>query len=200
MEKIIEFKINDNIIPGFFYGTAWKEEKTENLTFQALQSGFSAIDTANQRKHYYEEAVGRGIQKFLDLKTKTREELFLQTKFTFARGHDHRKPYKDSDSFTEQVASSFASSLQHLHTDYVDSYILHGPHGTGIGKEDLECWSAMENLLKAKKIKFIGISNVSAGQLETLCKSVEQKPSFVQKTWAASFAFSEVATGSVKEI
>ena len=90
-------------IPSFFYGTAWKEDKTEDLTFQALQAGFTAVDTANQRIHYYEEAVGAGIRKFLDLKTRKREDLFLQTKFTFARGQDHRKPYNDSDPFPVQV-------------------------------------------------------------------------------------------------
>lgn len=167
-------------IPSFFYGTAWKEEKTEDLTFQALMAGFTAIDTANQRKHYYEEAVGAGISKFLELKTKKREDLFLQTKFTFARGQDHRKPYNESDPFPAQVASSFASSLLHLQTDYIDSYILHGPYGAGIGKEDLACWNKMEELLTTKKTKYIGISNVNAQQLETLCKSVQHKPKFVQ--------------------
>src|SRR5688572_27712240 len=58
------FTINEIQIPTFFYGTAWKEENTEQLTYQALEMGFSGIDTANQRKHYYEEGVGRAIKKF----------------------------------------------------------------------------------------------------------------------------------------
>ncbi len=168
-------------IPKFFYGTAWKEERTAQLTFEALNAGFLAIDTANQRKHYFEAAVGEGLQKFLTENKKSRDEIFLQTKYTFARGQDHRKPYKDEDSFTQQVKDSFASSLQHLHTDFIDSYVLHGPYShPDIGEVDLEVWQTMENLLSDKKVGCLGISNVSAQQLEKLCAQVKTKPKFVQ--------------------
>ena len=40
------------------YGTAWKEDRTEDLVVRALGAGFRAIDTANQRKHYVEADVG----------------------------------------------------------------------------------------------------------------------------------------------
>ena len=46
-------------VPHFLYGTAWKEDATERLAHLALSSGFRGIDTANQRKHYDEAAVGR---------------------------------------------------------------------------------------------------------------------------------------------
>lgn len=168
-------------IPRFFYGTAWKEDRTADLTFQALKAGFTGIDTANQRKHYFEEAVGTGVKKFLETGKCKREDLFLQTKFTFARGQDHRKPYDENDNYAKQVADSFASSLTHLQTTYVDSYVLHGPHGPdGISLEDKQCWAAMEVLHAQRKVKFLGISNVSAGQLVELCDSAKVKPSFVQ--------------------
>ena len=48
-------------IPSFLYGTAWKEDRTAALTELAIRTGFRAIDTANQRKHYFEAAVGEGI-------------------------------------------------------------------------------------------------------------------------------------------
>ena len=48
-------------VPRFLYGTAWKEEKTQGLTESALRQGFRGIDTANQRKHYFEAAVGAGL-------------------------------------------------------------------------------------------------------------------------------------------
>ena len=168
-------------IPFFFYGTAWKEERTAPLTFDALQAGFRAIDTANQRKHYHEEGVGLGIERFLTSGLCRREDLFLQTKFTFASGQDHRKPYKNEDSIAQQVASSFKSSLEHLKTHYIDSLVLHGPYGySNIGKEDLEAWSAMEHLVKEKKVRFLGISNVSLTQLSTLCEKVRIQPRLVQ--------------------
>ena len=52
-------------VPAFFYGTAWKENQTEALTRLAIDSGFLAIDTANQRRHYYEEGVGKAVQQAL---------------------------------------------------------------------------------------------------------------------------------------
>src|SRR3990167_6229258 len=168
-------------IPSILYGTAWKEENTQRLTYQALNLGFRGIDTANQRKHYFEAAVGLGIQQFLQDSHLTREDLFLQTKFTSASGQDHRKPYDDLDSFANQVKQSFESSLQHLQTDYIDSYILHGlALSQGLIDADWESWNAMEHLFHEGKMKFLGISNINLAQLELLCSKVAIKPSFVQ--------------------
>src|SRR6202030_4523572 len=111
--------------PGFLYGTAWKEERTASLTELALRMGFRAIDTANQRRHYFEEGVGQGLAAAYSEGLLTRAELFLQTKFTYQRGQDHRLPYDPEASLTVQVAQSMASSLEHLGTDSVDSYLLH---------------------------------------------------------------------------
>ncbi len=157
------------------YGTAWKEEKTEALVRLALEAGFRAIDTANQRKHYYEEGVGKAIQGF------PRDELFLQTKFTYSRGQDHRKPFNDSDPYSVQVQDSFESSLQHLGTDYLDSLVLHGPYsGHGIAEQDLEVWEAMEKLHKSGKVRELGVSNINQNQLTLLWKAAAVKPKYVQ--------------------
>src|SRR6187399_2311677 len=100
--------------PRFVYGTAWKEERTEALTRQALDAGFSGIDTANQRKYYFEAGVGAAVRTALAAGTLTRDRLFLQTKFTFAPGQDSRLPYDPRASVPTQVAQSFQSSLEHL--------------------------------------------------------------------------------------
>ncbi len=50
-------------IPNFIYGTAWKEESSAHLVELALKSGFRAIDTANQAKHYSEALVGEALLK-----------------------------------------------------------------------------------------------------------------------------------------
>ena len=167
--------------PHLLYGTAWKEERTEKLVTQALQAGFTGIDTANQRKHYFEEAVGKGIQSFLNDSGKDRKSLFLQTKYTYQRGQDHRLPYDPNGSFMDQVNQSFQSSLDHLQTDYIDSYVLHGPYqGDGLADPDFEVWNAMENLHKQGKIKALGVSNVSLMQLKELYDFAKIKPTFVQ--------------------
>src|SRR5258708_3521207 len=125
--------------PTFLYGTAWKEDRTSALTELALRSGFRGIDTANQRRHYFEAAVGEGLAAAYRAGLVTRADLFLQTKFTYQGGQDHRLPYDPSASLSRQVAQSMASSLEHLATDYVDSFVLHGPSsGHAWTKDDAE--------------------------------------------------------------
>jgi diketogulonate reductase-like aldo/keto reductase len=114
-------------VPAFLYGTAWKEDRTQGLTELALRAGFRGIDTANQRRHYFEAAVGQALAAAARAGVVTRDDVFLQTKFTSRDGQDHRLPYDPSADLSTQVAQSMASSLEHLGTDHVDSYVLHGP-------------------------------------------------------------------------
>jgi diketogulonate reductase-like aldo/keto reductase len=167
-------------VPAFLYGTAWKEDRTEALTGMALEAGFRGIDTANQRRHYVESAVGDAVAAFLAAGGK-REELFLQTKFTYARGQDQRIPYDPRAPYTAQVGQSFASSLEHLRVSYLDSYVLHGPEsGHGLTRGDQEVWRAMEARHAAGQARRLGVSNVSLDQLESLYAVAEVKPVFVQ--------------------
>src|ERR1051325_1903680 len=101
-------------IPKLLYGTAWKEERTEALVLAALEAGFRGIDTANQRKHYFEAAVGQALARAFASGTVQRSELFLQTKFTFRSGQDDRLPYDPDAAIGDQVVQSFQSSLEHL--------------------------------------------------------------------------------------
>src|ERR1700688_1638655 len=101
-------------VPRFLYGTAWKEDKTLRLTALALQQGFRGIDTANQPRHYNEAAVGQAVLASIESGLVVRNDLFLQTKFTFRRGQDHRLPYDPEATVPIQVEQSFASSLEHL--------------------------------------------------------------------------------------
>lgn len=167
--------------PPFLYGTAWKEDETERLTRLAIEAGFRGIDTANQRKHYFEAGAGAAIAGAIADKLVRRDELFVQTKFTYRRGQDHRLPYDPKAGYATQVQQSFASSLEHLGIDTIDSYVLHGPsRGHGLGDEDFEVWRAMETLHAAKKTAALGISNVAIDQLEMLCENVSVRPAFVQ--------------------
>jgi diketogulonate reductase-like aldo/keto reductase len=176
-------------LPSFIYGTAWKEERTEALTRQALDAGFRAIDTANQRRHYVEAQVGAAIRGFVD--GGRRGELWLQTKFTHPDGQDHRIPYDRDARPSLQVAQSFASSLEHLGTDYVDSYVLHGPSvARGLSDEDREAWSAIGEILAKGRARLVGVSNVSVEQLALICRlgphpSVVQNRCFARTGWDA---------------
>jgi len=168
-------------IPKFLYGTAWKEERSEALTALALRAGFRGIDTANQRKHYFEVAVAAAVGKALAEGLVTRAELFLQTKFTFRDGQDHRLPYDPKAPIATQVEQSFQSSLEHFSTDYLDSYLLHGPSTRGrLSRDDLEAWRAIEALAQNGRARYIGVSNFTAEQLKELVGLATVRPSFVQ--------------------
>ena len=175
--------------PSFMYGTAWKKEATTGLVLQAVEAGFAAIDTANQLIHYDEARVGEALLQ-LAKQGIVRDKIFLQTKFTPVNGQDHRLPYDARASLTTQVQQSFASSLSHLHTDYLDSYVLHGPYSRrGLGVEDWEVWAAIESLYDTGKTKIIGISNVSADQLTLLCGRAKHKPMVVQNRCYAALGW-----------
>jgi diketogulonate reductase-like aldo/keto reductase len=174
-------------IPDFLYGTAWKEDRTAVLTELAIRSGFRAIDTANQRRHYFEAAVGQGLAAAYAAGLVTRADLFLQTKFTYQAGQDHRLPYDPAATLSVQVAQSMASSLEHLGTDHVDSFVLHGPashsHWT---TDDFETWQAMIKERDAGRTRLLGVSNISLGQLQQMARAHAEPPAFVQNRCYAS--------------
>lgn len=187
-------------LPAFLYGTAWKEQKTEALTRLALELGFRGIDTANQRKHYFEAAVGAALSGAIAAGQVARADVFLQTKFTFVGGQDHRLPYDPKAAYATQVHQSFLSSLEHLDTSYVDSYVLHGPFGrSGLGRPDHEVWSAMEELCRAGRARALGISNVNLGELRSLCDSASVPPALVQNRCYARTGWDREVRGFCRE-
>jgi diketogulonate reductase-like aldo/keto reductase len=152
-------------IPDFLYGTAWKEDRTPALVELALRMGFRGIDTANQRRHYFEAGVGQGLAAAYRAGVVARSDLFLQTKFTYRPGQDHRLSFDPAASFSVQVAQSMASSLEHLGTDHVDSYVLHGP-SSGYDWADADA--------------VLGVSNVALRHLEQMAAVRSEAPAFVQ--------------------
>lgn len=178
-------------VPSLMYGTAWKKSTTAELTEAAIAAGFRAIDTANQLKHYDEALVGEAVKRAA-AKGVTRDQLFLQTKFTSVDGQDHRLSYDPKATPAEQVRQSFESSLGHFGTDYINSYVLHGPDAFGTSRLtdfDWEVWGAMEELYNAGLTKALGVSNVTAPQLRALCDKAKVRPMFVQNRCYAAMGW-----------
>ncbi len=177
--------------PPLLYGTAWKEDETERLVGLALAAGFRGIDTANQRKHYHEARVGSALGKAFKTGLK-RDELFIQTKFTFLGGQDRRLPYDPKARISAQVEQSFESSLEHLGISRLDSYVLHGPSShSGWRAADVEAWSAMEALHASGGVAALGVSNVSLNQLEALVDQAKVAPKYVQNRCYAQTGWDE---------
>ncbi len=74
-----------------------------------------------------------------------------------------------------------ASSLEHLGTDYVDSYVLHGPSSSYDWTDaDAEVWKAMIRERDAGRTRLLGVSNVSLRHLEQMAAVHGEAPAFVQ--------------------
>lgn len=174
-------KIGTAMVPTLLYGTAWKEARTADLVARALRVGFRGVDTANQRRHYHEAEVGRALMAEFERGALRRDDIFLQTKFTFRRGQDHRLPYDPYAPVAKQVEQSFDSSLSHLGTDVVDSYLLHAPSlPRGLATADIEAWRVMEDLHDTGRVRFLGVSNFAPDQLAALLRTARVRPAFVQ--------------------
>ncbi len=167
--------------PAVVYGTAWKEERTAELTYRALGVGFRAIDTAGQPKHYDEAGIGIALahaREGLDL---GRGDIFLQTKFTPLRGQGAEIPYDRDAAPNEQVRQSLAQSLANLGTDYLDSYLLHAPTDPRrLTDTDRAIWSEMEAALERGTVRRIGISNAAPHHIEAFSQERGHKPQVVQ--------------------
>ncbi|KAG8707708.1 hypothetical protein FRC09_001659 [Ceratobasidium sp. 395] len=146
-------------IPSIIYGTAWKKVQTKSLVVQAVLQGFRGIDTACQPKHYREDLVGEALAELYEQHALSREDLFIQTKYTPIGGHDTSQPipYDPSTTVPTQIRTSFARSLQNLRTSFLDSYLLHSPLDTPTRTKD--AWSTLCDLRKEGVVKKIGVSN-----------------------------------------
>lgn len=173
--------------PFLLYGTAWKKERTATLVNQAVHAGFRCIDTACQPKHYNEAGVGEGWSSAAFELGLTREDFFLQSKFTPTTGQDPNNiPYDPQRPVEEQIRTSIAVSLENLNTEYIDSFVLHGPLSTL--EETASAWSAMEEYVDQGVVRRLGISNCyDYNYFADLHNMVRVKPSILQnRLWSES--------------
>jgi diketogulonate reductase-like aldo/keto reductase len=178
-------------MPRILYGTAWKKTDTERLVAAAIRQGFRGLDTACQPKHYEEAGVGAGIATALAAGGVTRDDLYLQTKFTPLSGQDpQRIPYDPMAPIPRQVAQSCEVSLRNLRTDRIDCLVLHSPLQTL--RQTHEAWQAMEALVDAGKAKQLGVSNCyEQRQLESLYSEARIKPAVLQNRFHADTSYDE---------
>lgn len=176
-------------MPKIIYGTAWKKKRAATLVEQAVSAGFRGIDTACQPRHYHEPGVGDGLTACYDAGLLSREELYLQSKFTPLSGQDpDNVPYNPKARLDEQVAQSFRVSLANLKTDYLDGLILHSPLARA--GDFLAVWRAMEALFDSGKVRQLGLSNCySLPQLEFLYQQAQVKPALLQNRFYAETGF-----------
>ncbi|KAF2091892.1 aldo-keto reductase [Saccharata proteae CBS 121410] len=180
----------------FIYGTAWKKDATAKLVKEALMAGFLAVDTAAQPKHYQEDLVGAGIRDALREGGLSREQIYIQTKFTPPPSQDlHKMPYDSDAPLETQLHTSVASSLRNLRTQeddsdqdttYIDCLLLHTPLENI--RATVDAWKILESYVPSR-IRSLGISNVTLPVLEILYKTSTVKPSVVQNRFYGQTAW-----------
>jgi len=166
--------------PFLVYGTAWKKENTARFVMEAVQAGFRFIDTACQPKHYNEPGVGDGWKAAASELGLNREDLFLQTKFTSYDGQDpNNLPYDAAAPIEEQVRTSLAVSLKNLHTEYLDSWVMHSPMETV--EETMIVWRVMESFVDQGVVHKLGMSNCyDFNKFKAIYEQARIKPSVLQ--------------------
>ena len=117
-----------------------------------LDHGVNLFDTANvYSTGLSEEILGAAIEG-------KRDKMLLSTKATFRMGPD----VNQIGSSRSALIRECENSLRRLKTDYIDLYTMHGFDATTPVEETL---SALDNLIRAGKIRYIGCSNFSGWQL-----------------------------------
>jgi aryl-alcohol dehydrogenase-like predicted oxidoreductase len=141
------------------YGAADEPEAVATLE-RALEIGVNFWDTANiYGLGHKEELIGRVMKG-------RRDEVFLATKFGIVRSAEDRWS-TGVDGSPANVARSVEASLKRLQTDVIDLYYLHRVDPDTPIEDTV---GAMAELVKAGKVRHIGLSEVSPETLERACK------------------------------
>ncbi|PYI06985.1 Aldo/keto reductase [Aspergillus sclerotiicarbonarius CBS 121057] len=165
-------------IPALGFGTFQDPDSQEETVSQALKKGMRLIDTA--RVYDVEQQVGLGIKK----SGVPREDIFLGTKLWCNSYHP------------DDVEGAVDESLRDLGTGYVDLLLMHYPCTFKRGAERfprdgqgrmvhgettfVDTWRAMERVVETGKVRAIGVSNFSKGEIERLIRESSTVPAVHQ--------------------
>jgi aryl-alcohol dehydrogenase-like predicted oxidoreductase len=133
-------------------------ESTEEISFQMLDrfvaAGGNFIDTADvYTRGVSEEIVGRW------LRGKRRDDFVIATKVRFPMGSGPN----DVGLSRKHILSGAEESLRRLGTDYIDLYQV---HCWDPGAPLDETLGALDTLVRAGKVRYLGASNYAAWQLQ----------------------------------
>jgi aryl-alcohol dehydrogenase-like predicted oxidoreductase len=141
------------------FGREASEEDSKRLVDRFLEAGGNFIDTADvYSKGVSEEITGRAIKG-------VRDDVVLATKVFFPMGEGPN----DTGLSRKHVTQGCEDSLRRLGTDYIDLYQVHCWDGVTPLEETL---SALTDLVRSGKVRYIGVSNFTGWQLmKSVCVS-----------------------------
>jgi aryl-alcohol dehydrogenase-like predicted oxidoreductase len=136
-----------------FYGATDEGESTATI-HRALDLGVTFLDTSDAYGPFTnEELVGRAVRG-------RRDDVVIATKFGLLRSDDPN--FRGVSGRPEYVRSACDASLRRLGVDHIDVYFQ---HRVDPDTPVEETWGAMRELVDAGKVRYLGISEASAGTL-----------------------------------
>ena len=151
-------RVSELCLGAMTFGRECDEKLSHRLLDRFAEVGGTFIDTADvYSRGRSEEIVGTW------LKTRDRDDIVLATKVRFGTDDAaNRRPNRFGLS-RKHVIAQVDASLKRLQTDYIDLYQVHmWDPGTPLA----ETLSALNDLVRAGKVRYIGASNYSGGQLQ----------------------------------
>ncbi|MFL5637616.1 MAG: aldo/keto reductase [Gemmatimonadaceae bacterium] len=142
------------------FGGRIDEQRTREVIDAAINAGITLFDTADMyAEGRSEELIGRFVGE-------RRRQVIIATKFGY------EMPGQGRGARPEYVRRALDASLRRLRTDYVDLYQQHVPDPDVPIAETL---GALDELVRAGKVKEIGCSNFSAEQLREASDAASRK-------------------------
>jgi aryl-alcohol dehydrogenase-like predicted oxidoreductase len=134
------------------FGWRIDEQASIRVLHFALEQGINYIDTADIYDHgQSEEFVGKALKN-------RRDAVILATKFGRSMGEGPN--FRGGSRY--YIMRAVEASLKRLQTDYIDLYQMHEPDPTTPIEETLR---ALDDLVKAGKVRYIGTSNFHSWQI-----------------------------------
>ncbi len=151
-------RVSPLCLGSMMFGGKTNESDSFAMIDRAIDEGINFLDTANVYSHgISEQVVGKALQR-----NGKRDRLVLATK---AHGNMHKNdplnPNRWGNS-RRQIIEQCDASLQRLQTDYIDLYQMHRPDPDCAIDETLR---ALDDLVRAGKVRYIGTSTFAAWQV-----------------------------------
>jgi aryl-alcohol dehydrogenase-like predicted oxidoreductase len=137
------------------FGFPTPEDQALEILDAALDAGINFLDTANvYNRGMSEEIVGRALQR-----NGRRDRLVLATK---VHGRMNDEDVLAAGNSRRHIIAQCEASLRRLQTDYIDLYQIHRPQAEVPLDETLR---ALDDLIRAGKVRYIGTSTFAAWQV-----------------------------------
>ena len=157
-------KVSTLCLGCLMFGGRTNETDSMDIIDRAIDEGINFFDTANMYvRGRSEEMVGKAFQR-----NGKRPRIVLATKVHFRM--DDEDPNAQGNS-RRHIIEQCEASLRRLQTDYIDLYQIHRPCSDIPIDETLR---ALDDLIRAGKVRYIGSSTFAAWQVvESLWASKE---------------------------